>query len=384
MYLRPFTAACAALLCAGAAHAIQDCELNGESVNPNNGNSTAGKTGMMRCKDRDSGQLVREEELQNGRSMGLDRNYQNGKLVRERHVNERGNNHGLYREFAPDGTVLREANYDNGSEVGVVRQNHPNGALRRATYYGPSSQGEQAYAEFTPRGQLRGLRCGDKPLLAPLVDDAKLCGFGSSPAQVEMFNDAGVLQMRARYANGQRQKLEELYPNGQVGRVEETKDGQRFERRFAEDGVLRRELQWQLDGKSSNKTLEREFSEKGSLVREQKWADRRAVSDASFYLNGQPKNRQLYSRDGNTELVEETAYYDNGKPSSTGRYSQADRYNRIPVGTHQSFSQQGKLVGESIYDTRGRISREREWDEAGKLVHDDEVFEDGSRKAYAK
>jgi antitoxin component YwqK of YwqJK toxin-antitoxin module len=316
--------------------------------------------------------------------MGLDRYYQNGKLLRERHVNERGNNHGLMRDFAPDGTVLRESTYGNGSEVGLVRRNHPSGALARATYYPAGGQGEQAYAELTPRGQLHALRCGDKPLLAPLVDDAKLCGFAGGPASVEMFNDAGVLQMRARYANGQRQKLEELYPNGQPERVEEVKDGMRSERRFAEDGVLRAELQWQLDGKTSSKTLEREFSEKGSLVREQKWADRRAVSDASFYLNGQPKSRALYSRDGTTEFVDETAYYDNGKPSSTGRYSQADRYNRIPVGTHQSFSQLGKLVSESIYDTRGRISREREWDDDGKLLHDDEVFEDGSRKAYAK
>ncbi|MEO6856473.1 MAG: hypothetical protein ABI410_02065, partial [Rhodoferax sp.] len=282
------------------------------------------------------------------------------------------------------GTVLYQATYDNGSEVGLTRRNHPSGALQRATYYSGSNQGELAYAELTPRGQLRRLRCGDKPLLAPLVDDAKLCGFGSSPAPVEMFNDAGVLQMRARYANGQRLRLEELYPNGQPERVEEIKDGQRSERRFAEDGVLRAELQWQLDGKTSSKTLEREFSERGSLVREQKWAERRAVSDASFYLNGQPKNRALYSRDGNTEYADETAFYDNGKPSRTGRYIQADRYNQTPVGTHQSFNQQGKLVGEAIYDNRGRISREREWDDAGKLLSDEEVFEDGSRKAYAK
>ncbi|MEO6856481.1 MAG: hypothetical protein ABI410_22895, partial [Rhodoferax sp.] len=106
MYFRSITAFCAALLCVGAAHAIQDCELNGESVNPNNGNTTAGKTGLMRCKDRDSGQLAREQELQNGRFMGLDRYYQKGKLQRERNVNERGNNHGLMRDFAPDGTVL--------------------------------------------------------------------------------------------------------------------------------------------------------------------------------------------------------------------------------------------------------------------------------------
>ena len=44
-----------------AAHAVQDCELNGEHVNPANGNTTQGKTGVMRCKDRESGELQREQ-----------------------------------------------------------------------------------------------------------------------------------------------------------------------------------------------------------------------------------------------------------------------------------------------------------------------------------
>jgi hypothetical protein len=30
------------------------------------------------------------------------------------------------------------------------------------------------------------------------------------------------------------------------------------------------------------------------------------------------------------------------------------------------------------------VTRERSWDEDGKLERDDEVFEDGSRKAYAR
>ena len=41
---------------AGLAHAVQDCEVGGQNVNPANGSTTAGKTGLMRCKDRDSGE----------------------------------------------------------------------------------------------------------------------------------------------------------------------------------------------------------------------------------------------------------------------------------------------------------------------------------------
>lgn len=372
-----------ALLLAGAAHAVQDCTLNGEPVNPANGNTTNGKTGLMRCKDRDSGQLMREQELQNGRFIGIDRFFQDGKLLRERSVNERGNSQGLAREFAPDGKVLREATFDNGSEVGLVRLNHANGALQRVTFY--ANRSEQASAEFTTRGQLRSLRCGDKPLLAPLADDAKLCGFASPNAvPVELFNEAGVLQARLRYANGQIQKRDELYASGQPARVDEVKGNSRTERRFAEDGALRREIVWQIDGKSSFKTVEKEFSEKGSLTRDQRWTDRKLASDASFYLNGQPKSRSMYGREGETEVVDVTDFHDNGQPARTGRFGAAGRYERTAMGKHQAFDLAGKLVAESVYDTRGRISRERAWDESGKLLRDDEVFEDGSRKAYAK
>jgi hypothetical protein len=30
------------------------------------------------------------------------------------------------------------------------------------------------------------------------------------------------------------------------------------------------------------------------------------------------------------------------------------------------------------------LTRERSWDDSGQLQRDDEVFEDGSRKAYSK
>jgi hypothetical protein len=43
-----------------AAFAVQDCELNGQSINTSNGAETAGKTGMVRCKDRDNGRMERE------------------------------------------------------------------------------------------------------------------------------------------------------------------------------------------------------------------------------------------------------------------------------------------------------------------------------------
>ena len=60
-------------LSSSAAQAVQDCEFNGQHINTNNGAETAGKTGMVRCKDRDSGKTEREYELRDGKSIGLSR-----------------------------------------------------------------------------------------------------------------------------------------------------------------------------------------------------------------------------------------------------------------------------------------------------------------------
>ena len=64
-------AALAALCQLPLALAVQVCELDGQHVNPSNGATTAGKTGLMRCREGEGGPVVREQELQQGKFMGL-------------------------------------------------------------------------------------------------------------------------------------------------------------------------------------------------------------------------------------------------------------------------------------------------------------------------
>ncbi|VTU16624.1 MORN repeat variant [Variovorax sp. PBL-H6] len=368
-----------------AAQAVQDCELNGQDVNPANGHTTAGKTGLMRCKDRDSGALMREQQLQNGVFMGLLRYYERGKLVKEHSVNARGNMEGGAREFSPaTGRVLREATYDDGHETGLTRSFHPNGQLRRATFY--AEPGERAYAEFTERGQLSALRCGDKPLLAPVVDDAQLCGFvGSTPSQVELFDAKGTLRTRLAYLAGKRVRSEELYDNGKPAMQDEISGNQRTERRWSSEGIKRREVVYLLLERGAIKRREQEFSEKGMLVRDQRWGlAGEPLSDESYYLNGQPRSKAVYGEGNEARTVEITEFRDNGQRAAQGRFAVVSRYRQIPIGLHQRFGDNGTLRAESRYDDKGRVTRERSWDAAGRLERDDEVFEDGSRKAYAR
>ena len=381
------TALCLSLLVVGvSAHAVQDCELNGESVNPSNGNTTAGKTGLMRCKDRDSGLMAREQELKDGKFMGLVRFYQQGKLQREHSVNERGNRQGRDCEFAPGGQVLRDAMYDNGDLTGLSRSFHPDGKLRRVAFnvIKEGNSSEQAYAEFNDAGQLSALRCGDKPLLAPVADDARWCGFSGTASQLEFFGSRGVLSGKSSYLAGKRIRHEELHASGQPNFTDEISGDTRLQRNFNSAGEKRRERFSRASGNGWQIEREQDFSAAGALTRDRRWADGKAVSDQTFYLNGQARSRTDYNVGGDASALQITDYYDSGKVAATGRYSAINRSRQLPVGAHQRFTESGKLVAESVYDERGRITREKAWDEDGKLLRDDAVFEDGSRKAFAR
>jgi antitoxin component YwqK of YwqJK toxin-antitoxin module len=371
---------------AGAAHAVQDCELNGQSVSPSNGASTAGKTGLMRCKDQATGELQREQQVQNGVFMGLVRFYEKGKLAREHTINAKGNIQGRAREFSPAGQILREATYDDGQERGLVRSFYPGGQLRRATFYPDTGTGtERAFVEFTERGQMSMLRCGEAPVLAPVADDAKLCGFTGGASQVDLFDARGTLRSRLSYLAGKRTRTQEFYDNGKPSVLDETTGNQRTERSFSSEGVKRRETVWLLVERTAIRQREQEFSEKGTLVRDQRWNPAgEPIRDDSFYLNGQPRSKSVYSGAGNARTVEVTEFYDSGQRAAHGRYLAPGRGRQVPVGTHQRFNEKGTLLAESNFDAKGRVTRERAWDENGDLQRDDEVFEDGSRKAFTR
>ena len=347
--------AAALLLASTAVCAQQACEVNGEPVDTSIGGSTRGKTGLMRCRDA-SGRLQREQELRNGAFVGVERFFHADGRLREEHArNERGNKHGPAREFAADGQLLREATYEDGRELGLVRSFHAGGAVRRVSFHGSAGR-EEAHAEFTPRGQLASLRCGARPVLAPAVDDARLCGF-AGPADIELFDAGGRVRTRLRYVDGKPVRAENLNAGGIVASSEEIVGQQRIEKRF---------------------------SPEGKLQREQVWAGGEVVAERSWYLNGQPRSSTEWQRgEGRVErLVRD--FHDNGQLAAQGTFVAQGRGRSVAVGTHARFDESGRKVQETLHDAQGRVTRERLWDAQGTLVRDDEVFEDGSRRAFSR
>ena len=389
-------AALAALAGSPSARAVQSCELNGQHVNPDNGSTTEGKTGLMRCRDGEGGPVLREQELQQGKFMGLVRYYKDGALEKELRVNERGNRDGLAREWAraepgAKPVLVREETLRDSRTVGLARSWYPNGVLRRVSFHGDDER-EQASAEFTAEGRLADLRCGARPVLGADFDDKAACGFAGSASNVTLYGGKGVAKARLSFERGERKKSETLWDNGAVRDVAELSAAGGVERSFAADGTKRREVQWTtLAGERPRRvtTLDQEFHESGKLVRERRWKPSERGADlqleTTWYLNGQPKTRSEYAvADGRTTR-RETGFHDNGRKAFEGSW-QAGPSGRAeqPTGAQQTFDAEGRLRGERIYDERGRIKRERELDERGNVVRDDEVFEDGSRKAVGR
>lgn len=395
---RNVVSACAAGLFALAApvQAVRVCEVNGASVNPSHGGTTAGKTGLMRCRDGEGGPIVREQELQNGVFMGIVRYYEKGALLKDYSVNERGNRDGRYREYAakgPDGnTLLREETYRNGTTVGHQRIWHANGQLERVSFYNDGGQ-SQAAAEFTADGKLAALRCAERPLLAPHADDESWCGHRrNAPETVTLYGPNGNVRGKLTHERGERRGQESYSDNGKPRTQLESSAQEGTERTFSQEGVKRREIQWvtQGSGKESRRitTADREYHDSGTLVRERRYASTergaRLQLEQHWYLNGHPREKlasvTVEGRDGQREQ----RYHDNGQLSFDGVYLVTGRSGRQAAGVHQIFDSNGRLRGERHYDARGRVNRERELDDAGKVTRDDELYEDGSRKDYAQ
>lgn len=384
-----------ALACCFDVYAIDDCELDGQHVSVNNGAATAGKTGLIRCKDRDTGLLRREYEIKDGVNKGLVRYYRQGRLEREFSRNAKGNRHGLSKTFDQDGQLIEEETYDNGKTIGISQFWYSNGQLKRATYYGKGADDQsisgrqQASVSWTQSGLLSELQCANEPVLKPVYNDEKYCGHRGKPSTVDLYNYSGVLASRSVFLAGKKQSYQVFWNDGKTLANELIINSDvKIKRKFASDGTKLLDLESVLVNGYYYPKRERRYHETGPLLNEKQWiiVDGYEVlaSESSFYLNGQPKTHEKYSKQGQLFIIESKNFHDNGKLSFEGRYLRENRYNQRPDGIHRFFNNKGIVIQALHYDEKGRVTREQEFSAEGKLIRDDEVFADGSRRAFAK
>ena len=360
--------------------------MNGKSVNPNNGFETATLTGLLRCRDEDSGKLQREEELRDGKYIGLQRFFdRNGRLERERSVNERGNSQGIEKQFWPNGQVKSEATSDDGQTKGVTRRYFERGTIERIGFY----QDRQAVLEisFNADGSYYELRC---PATSTIAEDRKPCGFAGKTETV-LQSAAGKRRALQSWEQGRLLALITYRDEGSVVSEMRFDQGRRVHRTFTVDGaggknVLREERVYEQGDQPLNSTAGRlqtskQWGTNGQATEVVRYSEGKPVHTERWYLNGALKEKSTVTGSGNAARTQREKFTDDGKLVSR----EALTAEGSATGLQQYFYGNGKLRREDIYgeaDARGRarMLARKEWDETGKLTADDEILEDGSRK----
>lgn len=370
-----------------SAEAIIRCELNGKAINISNGAETAGQSGLVRCREEDTGHVQREQELRNGKYIGQERMFdRDGRLQRERTVNERGNSHGRVAEFWPNGQVRREETADNGRTQGAVRRFDATGRVERVSFHDDGQ--ELFHVETNGRGQPTRLLC---PRASVLPEDRKLCGFdGATDTLLHAENGTPTAQLR--YDQGRLLSATEWNGDGLVSAQQLVVEGRRVHRSFHTEGgrsVLREERVFAPDERALRDTRgplwsTRRYGASGQLIEQRGFDGGREVQVERWYLNGSVRERSTWSGTGEQARLLREMYRDDG---SLLRRDQLTK-DQWPVGTQQAFHDNGRLAMEEQYsapDARGRtrLTARKQWDEAGKLVADDTILEDGSRQRRA-
>lgn len=337
------TIAAASMLFLANAHAAR-CELDGVAVNLDNGSTTDGRTGVVKCYAPD-GSLVHEQELRDGRFIGLDRRYENGRVSSERQVNANGNSDGLAREWYPNGQLKRESHEQNGSSIGLSRGWFEDGKPSALGVVEKPGAPAALTIEYNAQGQLKELRCATRSLLP---EDKTPCGFEGHDAKTELHDARGRLRAELTIRAGKVLASREYGVEGKLASgFELTSDG-RVERRYHDNGQVGvervvasdyvvRETEWYMSGRMKSKT-QREPVERRAKSTVERWRDSGALASR-------------------TELIGERRVHE------------------------QTYDERGAPAEEFFYDDEGVLARHRAFGPDGAIKVDEELFPDGSRKS---
>ena len=368
---RRLSMALGALVCANA-WGIPACVLNGESVSPSNGHTTAGKSGVMRCTDPDGAVRLREQTLREGHFVGPVVVVLADGERREYGVNERGNRDGVARTFDAKGTLRKEENLEDGSAVGVQKNFAEAGHLQELHF--ALGQRTVLTIGYLADGQLSELRCAPATLVP---QDREPCGHAGRTSEVTLYREVGKPSGTVSYLKGQMQRQTVLDREGRLVRSEELRDGRRVKRVFYPSGQPRSEADFvERDPNSANgrEGMAREWAESGQLTQVTTWAGGYEQRIEQWYLNGQQKARQQIHRAGRNQERTTESFWDSGKPAAVNH----ERNGRL-WGWQKYFNEDGVLQREDEHGERGLLLRRKRYDAQGVLEREERFLEDGSR-----
>lgn len=347
------------ILAGEAFSAPQSCTLNGDPVNPNHGGTTAGKTGMVICKDED-GKLLREYELRDGKEIGkrVRIDYQGNR--EEYSVNEKGNMDGMKKVFNKEGKLIYEGKYSNSDGVGVHRSWYDNGVIKSVHYENKMS------IDFTKEGEAYNLHCDREESYTK--EDKELCGW-DKPKETKLGKRSIVT-----YKNGHR-----------IKNIEYDLKGNLWSESVVENDIV----------------TDKKFFPTGEVKTVATYKERTPLTFKEYFMNGNLKSDATIKVDGDRYRKEKKTFYDDKTVESEGSYIVMRDYDS-PDGTVKTYWQNakpksvenykdGKYEGEmQIFDENGQLIANRTYaDDVLKreILYKDNVMQsdfeylpDGSRK----
>lgn len=350
---------CIGFIISGEAFSEQlNCTLKGEHVSPYNGATTAGKTGMVICKNEE-GKVTREYELKDGKEIGRKVFVRYDGNREEYSVNEKGNIDGLKKVFNKDGKLIYEGNYSNSDSVGLHKEWYDSGALKGI------HADNKMRIDFDRDGNPYNIRCDKEKSYTK--EDKEICGWNKP--------------FETKHKRGS-----ETYSKGQLIK-EVILD---FKGKLSSESVIE-------NGVETTK----KFFETGEVKSISTYKGRTILSLKEFYMNGNLSSEATIKPDGDFLRKDQKTYYDDKTLSSEGSYIMMRNFDQ-PDGLVKSYWQNtkpkmienykdGKYEGEvQTFDDNGQLISKRTYAadilkreiiyKDGKVESDYEYYPDGSKK----
>lgn len=419
------------LIAATSALAVEQCNVDGRWINLNHGGMLANLTGKVMCVN--DGKPTREIPYVNGKVHGTERRLggmgASGKIVETEY--REGKRNGVMRTLdAATNRVESEVSYRDDREFGKARYFHPSGKLRREVDRTETDLTTLA-REFDEEGRLTRMSCGSSTSMPIGRGECRNPGFSGV---LRTFNPDGspreVLPMKDGLIDG---VAETFGRGGAIARRETMAGGvlHGIAQLFAENGAVLEEASFE---RGIPHGPARRFYDRDRVALEWRVQQGVFVAEIARWQNGELRAETTRSEG----RVDAKGYHDNGKLRFTGAFAESPEVMRPwrdssrmtvyatprlrdlqrqtdwgasalwttrlrPIDTHKTFYENGKPESEEnfangrrdglrrVWDAKGTLRletryandkrvAEKEWDDAGKLVSDDEFFDDGSRK----
>lgn len=337
-----------------------------------------------------------------------------------------GTLHGTARVYSRKGDLACEIPFNHGEATGILRKFYPDGSLESAYLVERAKEADKGGVSFDKSGNLLGLSCASQSVHPK---DAEWCGRNGKAATVEIPGPKGAV-INLTHRDGKLVQMERTEKDGRrsVAAYPEPGNNKRFDlKEYFANGTLNRSLS-KNDGRTVGAYAL--YAESGALLDQVRFNDdERPLEHKSYYLNGTLKSHAVRVENQNAPVAAESGvkkkrrwsdegdlftlkrYYDNGTLKHEGVYSKAHegRNGDRPVwefsrahGKVRDYNEDGSLAFEGNYDNgraeglqlhiddkgvkteefyrKGMLVSRKRFNAGGKLLLEEEYFEDGSRK----